>query len=81
MAADLRNKRLRFVLLVVFCIAMLASTFVAVTVAKSPPTLNLRIKVGQQAPDFTIPGGNGDPVRLSSLRGHGVLLYFYRGYW
>jgi len=75
------TKRVRFTFIVAFCIALLASTSMAATVAKSPPTLNLRIKVGEKAPDFTIPGGNGKPVRLSGLRRHGVLLYFYRGYW
>ena len=35
------------------------------------------IKEGQPAPDFELPDQNGDPVRLSSLRGRKVVLYFY----
>jgi peroxiredoxin Q/BCP len=32
---------------------------------------------GDAAPDFTLPDQNGDPVRLSDLRGETVVLYFY----
>ena len=32
---------------------------------------------GDQAPDFTLPDQNGDPVTLSDLRGEVVVLYFY----
>jgi hypothetical protein len=45
-------------------------------------------KVGQTAPDFTLPDAQGQPVRLASLLGPQaggqqgwVLLIFYRGYW
>lgn len=29
------------------------------------------------APDFTLPDQDGNPVRLSALRGKNVVLYFY----
>jgi peroxiredoxin Q/BCP len=32
---------------------------------------------GDQAPDFTLPDQNGEPVSLSGLRGQTVVLYFY----
>jgi peroxiredoxin Q/BCP len=32
---------------------------------------------GEDAPDFTLPDQNGDPVTLSGLRGRAVVLYFY----
>ena len=32
---------------------------------------------GEAAPDFTLASETGDPVRLSSLRGRPVVLYFY----
>ena len=32
---------------------------------------------GDKAPDFTLPDANGNDVRLSSLRGQKVILYFY----
>lgn len=46
-------------------------------------------KVGEKAPDFTLPDSQGKPVRLSSLLGmpgggtpgSWVVLIFYRGYW
>ncbi len=47
-------------------------------------------KVGQKAPDFTLPDRDGNQVTLSRLlepaapgtdRPNGVLLVFYRGYW
>ena len=35
------------------------------------------IEEGAQAPDFTLPDQDGNPVRLSDLRGRTVVLYFY----
>ncbi len=35
------------------------------------------LQVGAPAPDFTLPGAAGEPVRLSSLRGSPVVLVFY----
>lgn len=32
---------------------------------------------GQRAPDFELPSSSGKPVRLSSLKGKQVVLYFY----
>src|SRR3954467_11852952 len=32
---------------------------------------------GQKAPAFTLPDQNGDPVKLSDLKGQTVVLYFY----
>jgi len=32
---------------------------------------------GQKAPAFTLPDQNGDPVKLSDLRGQTLVLYFY----
>ena len=39
-------------------------------------------KVGQRAPDFTLPDANGKPVSLSGLLARGpVVLSFFRGRW
>lgn len=35
------------------------------------------IEPGQPAPDFEIPDQDGNPVKLSELRGQKVVLYFY----
>jgi thioredoxin-dependent peroxiredoxin len=35
------------------------------------------VETGQEAPDFTLPDQDGNPVTLSELRGQPVVLYFY----
>jgi thioredoxin-dependent peroxiredoxin len=35
------------------------------------------VNEGQTAPDFELPNQEGEPVRLSGLRGRRVVLYFY----
>jgi thioredoxin-dependent peroxiredoxin len=35
------------------------------------------IQPGEQAPDFELPDQDGNPVKLSDLRGRRVVLYFY----
>jgi thioredoxin-dependent peroxiredoxin len=35
------------------------------------------ISTGEQAPDFTLPNQDGEPVALGDLRGRRVVLYFY----
>jgi len=40
------------------------------------------VKVGQRAPDFTLPSASGKPVSLGDLLGQGpVVLSFFRGRW
>lgn len=73
--------------------SVLISLFVVVSpiLAQLPPSKGAP-KVGQKAPDFTLPDLSGKPVRLLELletpvdpgskkRGASVLLVFYRGYW
>jgi len=36
-----------------------------------------RLEPGAEAPDFTLPDADGNPVSLSSLRGQRVIVYFY----
>jgi peroxiredoxin Q/BCP len=35
------------------------------------------LKEGEMAPDFELPSSSGNPVKLSSLKGKNVVLYFY----
>jgi peroxiredoxin Q/BCP len=35
------------------------------------------LKIGDPAPEFTLPDQDGSPVSLSSLRGQRVVIYFY----
>ncbi|MDR7077243.1 peroxiredoxin Q/BCP [Neobacillus niacini] len=37
----------------------------------------MTVELGKQAPDFELLANNGETVRLSSLRGSNVVLYFY----
>jgi len=55
--------------------------------AQLPPSKGAP-KVGEKAPDFTLPDSNGQPVKLSDFvaagndgKGSWILLVFYRGYW
>lgn len=36
-----------------------------------------RLQPGDVAPDFELPGADGEPVALASLRGRRAILYFY----
>lgn len=49
---------------------------------KMPPADLNRLKVGDEAPDFTLEDQDAKPITLSSYRGKKtVVLVFYRGYW
>ena len=37
----------------------------------------VRLAPGDEAPDFTLPDADGNPVTLSALRGRPVIVYFY----
>lgn len=37
----------------------------------------MALEAGMTAPDFTLPGDNGETITLSDLRGKAVVLYFY----
>jgi hypothetical protein len=67
--------------------------FITLSLGRQLPVSAGAPKMGEKAPDFTLPDSQGRPVRLSSLlaspaspSGEGmprswVILIFYRGYW
>jgi peroxiredoxin Q/BCP len=42
-----------------------------------PPAAAQDLKVGDQAPDFTLPGSDGKTYTLSQLKGHWVVLGWF----
>lgn len=42
---------------------------------------DLRIRVGEKAPDLALHSADGKVVKLSDFEGHNVLLDFYRAHW
>jgi len=45
--------------------------------AKNRSTKVAELKVGQKAPDFTLPSDSGEKISLKDFRGKKVVLYFY----
>ena len=45
--------------------------------ARTSPAKAMALQIGDPAPDFTLPDENGNPVRLSDLKGQRVVIYFY----
>jgi cytochrome oxidase Cu insertion factor (SCO1/SenC/PrrC family) len=41
----------------------------------------LRVRVGDKAPDFALVANDGKTIKLSTYAGRAVLLDFYRAYW
>jgi len=79
-------------ILTVLSVALLALFSYGVLVgSKNLPASASAPKVGQKAPDFTLPDTSGrqvslaqlltEPVGAAARRPQGVLLVFYRGYW
>lgn len=90
---NLRNRRPHAARLAVWLALLLVPD--ARLAGQLPPSKGAP-RVGEKAPDFTLPDSNGKPVKLSELfassewrqgaiaapsRAPWVLLIFYRGYW
>lgn len=58
-----------------------AFLFLLGTMTSGLPQQRPTVSIGSIAPDFSAIDADGQPFRLSALRGTPVLLKFYRGYW
>lgn len=58
---------------------LLAAGLAVLSVAQTAPSPNkITLKVGDEAPDFTLPDNNNKPVKLSDFRGKkNVVLAFF----
>jgi hypothetical protein len=70
-----------FVALGISAILLILGGYFNFVLARVPATATA-LKIGEPAPDFTLPDAGGAPVSLASFRGQApVVLVFYRGYW
>jgi peroxiredoxin len=61
---------------------LLTLTFIIASVSAAAQAPKTFLKVGDKAPDFSLPNGDGKEVKLSELTSKSpLLLVFYRGYW
>ncbi len=59
-------------------LVLLAAIFASQSPAQQPTIAKTHLKVGDAAPDFTLPDQNRKPVKLSDFRGKkNVVLVFY----
>ena len=55
---------------------LVSGVLIAIGVLGSPASAQ-ELKVGDQAPDFTLPGTDGKTYTLSQLKGHWVVLAWF----
>jgi cytochrome oxidase Cu insertion factor (SCO1/SenC/PrrC family) len=70
-----------FVALALSAVLLILGGYFNFVLAKIPPATSV-LRIGEPAPDFTLPDASGAPVSLASFRERTpVVLVFYRGYW
>ena len=60
-----------------FASAVCASLTVAAAAGQQPAPLEPKLKVGDPAPDFSLPGTDGKTHKLSDYKGHTVVLAWF----
>jgi hypothetical protein len=70
-----------FVALGLSVVLLILGGYFNFVLARVPPAATA-LKIGEPAPDFTLPDATGASVSLASFRDRApVVLVFYRGYW
>lgn len=70
-----------FVALAISALLLVLGGYFNFVLARVPATAT-KLRVGEPAPDFTLPDSTGAAVSLASFRDRTpVVLVFYRGYW
>ncbi len=70
-----------FAALALSAVLLIVGGYFNFVLARVPDTGTV-LRVGEPAPDFTLPDATGAPVSLASFRERTpVVLVFYRGYW
>ena len=57
--------------------------YIVLGLSRDLPSPDSALRVGQRAPEFTLPNASGKPVALADIlrQNRAALLIFYRGYW
>ena len=55
----------------------LSAAFIAATAVALPASAQVELKVGDQAPDFTLSGTDGKTYTMSQLKGHWAVLAWF----
>ncbi len=58
-------------------VRLISAALLATAAIASPALAQAELKVGDQAPDFTVPGTDGKTHTLSQMKGHWVVLAWF----
>jgi len=59
------------------CVSVACLALAAITAAQQPQPAPTGLKVGDQAPDFSLPGSDGKTYTLAGLKGTTVVLAWF----
>ena len=81
LAVALRRRWYTWAVLVLSVVLVLGGAAFNFVLARIP-AVQTTLRVGERAPEFTLPDATGRPVALADYRGKKpVVIVFYRGYW